>query len=182
MIGALSFTLTYFLFSFAVNKIVAVFSVLIGILVMTNLSLGKMMEKCKGFLAVKWKAIKEDKKERRKKTQQEEKKQQEAEEKDTKETPVAVGQDLDDEYSSEESMKPESSQPKTNDTNTQNVNQEQKTSETDEQVDEKPAINALTDSENDKYDLPSPSLLTNPVQQSQAKEKSQIQKPVKVLE
>ena len=182
MIGALSFTLTYFLFSFAGAKIVAVFSILIGILFMTNLSLGKMMEKCKVFLADKWKAIKEDQKERRKKTQQEKKKQQEAEEKDTKETPVAVGQDLDVQYSIEESMKPESSQPKTNDTNTQNVNQDQKTSETDEQVDEMPAINALTDSENDKYELPSPSLLTNPVQQSQAKEKSQIQKTVKVLE
>src|SRR5699024_6452640 len=47
MIGALSFTLTYFLFSFAGAKIVAVFSILIGILFMTNLSLGKMMEKCK---------------------------------------------------------------------------------------------------------------------------------------
>src|SRR5699024_11699569 len=84
-------------------------------------SLGKMMEKCKVFLADKWKAIKEDQKERRKKTQQEKKKQQEAEEKDTKETPVAVGQDLDVQYSIEESMKPESSQPKTNDTNTQKV-------------------------------------------------------------
>src|SRR5699024_1149040 len=39
MIGALSFTLTYFLFSFAGAKIVAVFSILIGILFMTNLSL-----------------------------------------------------------------------------------------------------------------------------------------------
>src|SRR5699024_461006 len=128
------------------------------------------------------KAIKDDQKERRKKNQQEKKKQQEAEEKDTKETPVAVGQDLDVQYSIEESMKPESSQPKTNDTNKHNVNQDQKTSETDEKVDEMPAINALTDSENDKYELPAPSLLTNPEQQSQAKEKSQIQKTVKVLE
>src|SRR5699024_8474629 len=174
MIGALSFTLTYFLFSFAGAKFVAVFSILICILFMTNLSLVKMMENCKVFL--------EDKKKRSKKNQQEKKKQQEAEEKDTKETPVAVGQDLDVQYSIEESMKPESSQPKTNDTNKQNVNQDQKTSETDEQVDEMPAINALTDSENDKYELPSPSLLTNPVQQSQAKEKSQIQKTVTVLE
>src|SRR5699024_10304849 len=145
MIGALSFTLTYFLFSFAGAKIVAVFSILIGILFMTNLSLGKMMEKCKVFLADTWKAIKEDQTERRKKTQQEKKKQQEAEEKDTKEAPVSVGQGLDVQYSIEESMKPESSQPKTNDTYTQNVNQEQKTSETYEQVDEMPAINALTD-------------------------------------
>src|SRR5699024_4535993 len=140
------------------------------------------MEKCKVFLADKWKAIKDDQKERRKKNQQEKKKQQEAEEKDTKETPVAVGQDLDVQYSIEERVKPESSQPQTNDTNTQNVNQEQKTSETEEQVEEMPATNALTESENDKYELPSPSLLTNPVQQSQAKEKSQIQKTVKVLE
>src|SRR5699024_9741871 len=177
MIGALSFTLTYFLFSFAGAKIVAVFSILIGILFMTNLSLVKIMEIYNVFLADQLKAIKD-----KKKNKKEKKKQQEAEEKDTKETPVAVGQDLDVQYSIEESMKPESSQPKTNDTNKQNVNQDQKTSETDEQVDEMPAINALTDSENDKYELPSPSLLTNPVQQSQAKEKSQIQKTVTVLE
>src|SRR5699024_2973703 len=127
-IGALSFTLTYFLFSFACVKIVAVFSILICILFITNLPLGKVMDNCKVFLSDKEKAIKDDKKERGKKNQQEKKKQQEAEEKDTKETPVAVGQDLDVQYSIEESMKPESSQPKTNDTNKQNVNQDQKTS------------------------------------------------------
>src|SRR5699024_9572512 len=126
--------------------------------------------------------VNQEQKEKKKKNKEKKKKQKEAEKKKTKETPVAVGQDLDVQYSNEESMKPESSQPKTNDTNTQNLKQEQKTSETDEQVDEMPAINALTDSENDKYELPSPSLLTNPVQQSQAKEKSQIQKTVKVLE
>src|SRR5699024_11371725 len=102
MIGALSFTLTYFLFSFAGAKIVAVFSVLIDILFMTNLSLVKMMEKCKGFLVEKWKEIKEDQKERRKKTKQEKKKQHKAEEKDTKETQIAVGQDLDVHYSIKE--------------------------------------------------------------------------------
>src|SRR5699024_12430046 len=112
----------------------------------------------------KTKTKKEEQKGKRKKSQQKKKKQQGGEEKDKKETPVAVGQDLDVQYSNEENMKPETSQPKTNDTNTQNVNQKQKTSETDEQVDEMPAINALTDSENDKYELPSPSLLTNPVQ------------------
>src|SRR5699024_11412634 len=60
--------------------------------------------------------------------------------------------------------------------------QNQKKNENKKKEDEMPAINAPTDSENDNYQLPTPTMLTNPVQQSKAKEKSQIQKTVKVLE
>ncbi|WP_176447007.1 hypothetical protein [Lentibacillus sp. CBA3610] len=59
MIGAILFTFCYYLFSSVGAKIVSVFSILIGIIFMTEFSLGQFFSKWSERLAEMGKSVKE---------------------------------------------------------------------------------------------------------------------------
>lgn len=170
-IGGILFTFTYYLFSFAGAKIVAVFSLLIGVLFMTNFSIGTMYLKLKTFMKASFEGLLEKREDRKiaEQPKQPKKKKQEVpilyEEEQKSEQ-----EDFDVQYTFEEPGGQLSMQ----------IEEE---IEKDEQEEETmPKINIAFSSDDADYELPSPSLLADPIKHTQQREKSQIQKTVRMLE
>lgn len=175
MVGAILFTITYYLFSFAGAKIVAVFSLMIGLLFITNLSLGNLYTAIKkGFQYVTKKV-------------QTQRQAQQKERKKAKQEQASAVSEVKEEPSPAPLAKPES----TEGLDVQysfNDDSGQLALKVDEQpaVDESPVdntpINEMELDQHDDYVLPSVHLLDEPIKQTQQREKSAIQKTVKTLE
>jgi len=177
ILGAILFAFCYFLFSSVGAKIVAVFSILIGIIFMTEFSLGEFFSKWGKRLISMMKSIKE----RMAASKNDSKSDEEVIYENHPETDhesaqndEPVIQDFTDVAYSFDTH--ESSQ---NDMDA--VMDKDDTSET--------AIKAgednpqpMTEAENHAYELPPPNLLAEPTQSSQQQEKSQIQATVRKLE
>ncbi|GEL75819.1 DNA translocase SpoIIIE [Tenuibacillus multivorans] len=178
MAGALLFASSYYLLSAAGAKVLAVFGVLIGFMLLTEQSISDLFKKVfKRLGAVFQKAS----------TNRKEKKQakQEAKEQDEKlETTYSIEND---------EIKPTESQPVIEDFQQYVENDGQQELETkqwteqlkqedNEQSSEEMEDLPLTEVENESYKLPSIQLLKNPVAHSQQHEKSQIQSTVNKLE
>ncbi|MBY7143611.1 cell division protein FtsK [Virgibacillus sp. NKC19-3] len=180
LVGGLLFTFSYYLFSSAGAQIVAAFSIIIGVIFMTELSLGdffsNLWKKIKSVLSNYWSRWKNARMEKNTRTEKNIRKEEEQfetvlpEKKDdvTYEEPLI--QDFTDAaYSSSEQ---ETNEPVMDE------------SKTEEDADEDEAITnmAMTESENHEYELPPPNLLAEPAHNSQQQEKSQIQATVRKLE
>ncbi|MFC4023094.1 DNA translocase FtsK [Oceanobacillus longus] len=176
MLGAVIFTFCYYLFSLAGSKIVAVFSMLIGIIFITELSVGdlfsKLFAKIKLMMtkqATKWKDARAEKKQHKDEKQilQEETVVQE----DVQQEEPFINDFTDIAYSTQE-------------TNTNMVKAEVNESTNEESVveDEVEQPMPMTATENYDYVLPSPELLAEPAHNSQQQEKSQIKATVRKLE
>src|SRR5699024_6585317 len=177
ILGAILFAFCYFLFSSGGAKILAVFSILIGIIFMTEFSLGEFFSKWGKRLISMMKSIKE----RMAASKNDSKSDEEVIYENHPETDhesaqndEPVIQDFTDVAYSFDTH--ESSQ---NDMDA--VMDKDDTSET--------AIKAgednpqpMTEAENHAYELPPPNLLAEPTQSSQQQEKSQIQATVRKLE
>ncbi|ALX50518.1 FtsK/SpoIIIE family DNA translocase [Lentibacillus amyloliquefaciens] len=177
MIGGLLFTFCYYLFSSVGAKIVSVFSILIGIIFMTEFSLGQFFSKSSKRFGNLFTSIKE----RLRSSRAGHLPNQEDNTRDAPDPQQETGgydepviQDFTDvAYSFS-----------THDTGTDETHSEANTdnpeaTETKEgQGDPLP----MTEAENHEYELPSPNLLTEPTQNSQQQEKSQIQATVRKLE
>ncbi|MBP2077713.1 FtsK/SpoIIIE family DNA translocase [Oceanobacillus polygoni] len=176
MIGAVIFTFCNFLFSLAGSKIVAVFSILIGLIFITDISIGDLFAKLFARIKkitenqfVKWKDVKAAKKQ-----QKEERKLQDDVVIDELQHDEPVINDFTDiAYA-------------TNETEKEPVHaaaplEEKAKQKEAEEVDDVPEM-AMTETENPEYILPSPNLLADPAHNSQQKEKSQIQATVRKLE
>jgi S-DNA-T family DNA segregation ATPase FtsK/SpoIIIE len=176
MIGGLLFTICYYLFSFAGAKIVAVFSVFIGLIFMTNLSLGNLVIKMKDKLKVRWQEKQQQRQEMKKM-----KKVKKQEEKITM-NPVpdltsSTNEELDVQYSFAEN---ETGQMMFQQDEEKEIMPKHEHEDTSDQ--EMPAIHEIKEKENEQYELPPAHILNEPILHTQQKEKSQIQKTVRVLE
>jgi len=174
MVGALLFAFCYYLFSLVGAKIVSIFSILIGLIFITQISLGDLFNKgmkqiiksVKNFVS-NWKMN------RKEKIRQ------------TEEVPIETHQTKQEEIPAEDG--------EDNDLPdvayaipTQNTNGRQTENNQKEDQPEKDEIDehliAMTEEENHEYELPSIDLLEEPKQNKQQYEKSQIQATVRKLE
>ncbi|SFD79419.1 DNA translocase FtsK [Lentibacillus persicus] len=178
MIGGLLFTFCYYLFSSVGAKIVSVFSILIGIIFMTEFSLGEFFSKSGKRLG---NMITSTKKRlsysRTSNSPDDEVKNAEVyvpQEEINHNEPVI--QDFTDVAYSFSTHDTENDNQNTEETN--NENPEAETETKGEQGNPLP----MTEAENHEYELPSPSLLAEPAQSSQHQEKSKIQATVRKLE
>ncbi|GAB3066972.1 DNA translocase FtsK [Virgibacillus ainsalahensis] len=178
MIGALMFTFSYYLFSSVGSQIFAAFSIIIGIIFMTDFSLGdffaKILDKIKALFKkyqTQWKNARMEKNNLESENQQQETVTVE-EQHPIHDEPLI--QDFTDLAYSEQ--KPEVNQSKTEE-NINEAEEEEEESETDH-ISNMP----MTEPENHEYILPSSDLLAEPAHNSQQHEKSQIQKTVRKLE
>ncbi|MGM8366472.1 DNA translocase FtsK [Virgibacillus sp. W0181] len=174
MIGGVLFAFTYYLFSSTGAKIVAVFSIIVGFIFMTELSLGeifsKLLNKMKQRvkkLQERWTSYKNNKKIDR---EVEEQLQTSSTESEVEEAPIEpVIQDFTDIAYSESAPIEAPSQA---------MDQEPQREELGEIMKNSP----MTEAENYEYELPAFKLLSEPAHASQQHEKSQIQSIVRKLE
>ncbi|MBM7552692.1 DNA translocase FtsK [Thalassobacillus pellis] len=186
MVGAVLFALTYFLFSAAGAKIVSVFGIIIGIIFLTEWSIGSWLEKVfgrmSGFAKKQWADRKSGKEEKQKETRsgkrkkKKEKEVEETEEEEAETNPPDVQepiiQDFTDIAYSTDMLE---QQPKASDA--------QETKEAESKDDDDLAQRLpMTEVENIDYQLPSMDLLAEPTHNSQSQERSQIQATVRKLE
>ncbi|MFD1018242.1 FtsK/SpoIIIE family DNA translocase [Thalassobacillus hwangdonensis] len=183
MIGALLFAWTYFLFSAAGAKILAVFGMIVGVLFLTEWSLGSWMGKVfgnlKAFAQQQWKQAKPKGKKPKKKPA--DKKEPEA----VAETEAERSYDIVEEGNPD----PGSQEPIIQDftDNAYAKKQEAKPDQPEENQagkDEDTLAQSLpmTEMENVDYQLPGMDLLNEPFKNSQSQERSQIQATVRKLE
>ncbi|CEI84246.1 FtsK/SpoIIIE family DNA translocase [Oceanobacillus oncorhynchi] len=191
MIGALLFTVSFFLFSIAGSRIVVFFCLLIGIIFMTNLSIGDFVKKvAAGFKATFAYFGERIQRSRANRAERREEEQKQKEIADTvvpnqEEAGNAVPEEQ--EYSAEELLinnftdvayqdqpEPEKNKGKTTPSKekTANIDTEEETHET----------MPMTATENHDYQLPSMELLASPAHNSQQQEKSHIQATVRKLD
>ena len=182
MIGSILFTFCHYLFSTAGAKIVAVFSIFVGILFLTNISIGNVYSKFREGIKVIYDKIAHQLKSIVK--QRAEKKNE------VKETEVQVGQAYEAEFSKEPIDEHTDEEIDVayalteSDTGQLMMEIEDEEEKLDEKVQSDTAHIHIevTDGENDHYELPSIDLLAEPIKHTQHREKSQIQKTVQVLE
>lgn len=169
MIGALLLTLTFYLFTGIGAKIIGYFMLVIGILIITELSLGDLFKKFyESFLLLitKTKTFYLKKKKQKKPKQIEQAQEKlDNQENTKKKTEPAVYYAYDEENSEQLTLPMED---------------EQEQEEQEEAIEIDTVIQA--ESENTDYKLPPMTLLNNPVTNNQQQEKSVIKNTVKVLE
>ena len=175
MIGGMLFAANHYLFSSAGAKIVAVFSLLIGFIFMTNLSIGNFYSKIKKRIAetlIKLKEKRKAKKEAAKSDDGETLSYEMAEEAAPESEELKKpAEEVDVQFSYDE------------ETNGQLMLQMEEEQQEPPQEEEEIEVSVIgVEEDNDSYELPSIDLLNEPVKHTQQKEKSQIQKTVQVLE
>lgn len=169
LVGAILFAITYYLFSFAGAKIVAIFSLIIGILFITNLSLGNMYNRMKQTVQ-KWYEVLQSKWEKSKTSRQNKETKADAETSVVPKSEIEASEELDVQYSFDE---------QTGQASLDIEDTENPPVEDIEEIEETYEMNVSDDNE---YVLPGIDLLDETVKHSQHREKSAIQKTVKVLE
>ena len=169
LVGAILFAITYYLFSFAGAKIVAIFSLIIGILFITNLSLGNMYNRMKQTVQ-KWYEVLQSKWEKSKTSRQNKETKADAETSVVPKSEIEASEELDVQYSFDE---------QTGQASLDIEDTENPPVEDIEEIEETYEMDVGDDNE---YVLPDIDLLDETVKHSQHREKSAIQKTVKVLE
>ena len=169
LVGAILFAITYYLFSFAGAKIVAIFSLIIGILFITNLSLGNMYNRMKQT-GQKLYEVLQSKWEKSKTSRQNKETKADAETSVVPKPEIEASEELDVQYSFDE---------QTGQASLDIEDTENPPVEDIEEIEETYEMDVGDDNE---YVLPGIDLLDETVKHSQHREKSAIQKTVKVLE
>ncbi|MFC2950055.1 DNA translocase FtsK [Virgibacillus sediminis] len=185
MIGALLYTFCFYLFSSAGSQIVAAFSIIIGFLFMTEISVGQIFanvwDKLRKHISAGWQSYKEKKEERKQAIQDDE---------GAEVTTMAVS-----EPSSDPAESGHTDEPFIQDFTDVAYSSSELNEEPDEQEDDKAEEDhteatedstmsnlPMTETENHEYELPPPNLLAEPSYNSQQQEKSMIQRTVRKLE
>lgn len=174
MIGALLFTVSYHLFSFAGSKIIAVFTIVIGLLFVTNIFIGRLLEKSKQKIKKNWQAYQKKRKQRNKRRAQQSATSANTHtlSSDDQDEPLETWPEADVtvQYSLDEA------------TGQLSIPVEE-TAESGQVVEETDSVIFPIETQaEDDYELPPLELLDEPVIHSQIKEKSQIKKTVRILE
>lgn len=171
MIGAILFTMTHFLFSFAGAKIVAVFSIIIGLLFATNFLLGSLFDKVKkGLVKVKgiakhWFTKLKDKFKN-----------------DEDEMPMAVGDHSTVIEDSVEQIEPELDVQYAHDQTSGQVIFPFEEDDEHEEFDEETTDIVIESANDNDYELPSIELLSEPKVQTQRRDRAKIKHTVQILE
>ncbi|GGP12476.1 DNA translocase FtsK [Oceanobacillus neutriphilus] len=187
MVGALLFTVSYFLFSIAGSRIVVFFCLLIGIIFLTNLSIGEFVKKVGAgfkstftYLAERLERSREKRAERKEEQKEikdsvsmkrKEKNKQVAEENEDNSEELLINDFTDIAYQEQPQTEAETAK-------TENSKQQENTGSEEELPETMP----MTATENHDYKLPSMDLLANPAHNSQQQEKSHIQATVRKLD
>lgn len=181
MFGGVLFAANFYLFSAAGAKIVAVFSILIGIIFMTNLSIGNFYIKLRERISVRWKDFNEARKKKRAAKQVSDEATGTYEPSPEPEEEVHITKDL---KKPTEDVDVQFSYDETNDGQLMmQMEEPSKSAEETEELEEiDVTVGDIGKEHNDHYVLPSIELLAEPVKHSQQREKSQIQKTVHILE
>ncbi|MFD1066281.1 FtsK/SpoIIIE family DNA translocase [Oceanobacillus locisalsi] len=198
MIGALLFTVSFFLFSIAGSRIVVFFCLLIGIIFMTNLSIGDFMKKVAAGCQTAFAYLRE--RIERSKDKRAERKEETKNQKDTAD-PIMNSQEKTEnavpeehEYNAEELLinnftdvanqeqKQEKEQPAAAEPNKGKAENTKETAANTNNEEELHEGMPMTATENHDYQLPSMDLLANPAHHSQQQEKSHIQATVRKLD
>ncbi|WP_152656344.1 DNA translocase FtsK [Oceanobacillus sp. CFH 90083] len=191
MIGALLFTVSYFLFSIAGSRIVVFFCLLIGIVFMTNLSVGDFVKKVAAGFQSTFTYLGErlersrEKRAERKEEEQRQKELADAVIKNEKEPSQTVMEEQ--EYNTEELLindftdiaYREQPEAETNKGKTRHPKEKEAKTDNEEEPHE---VMPMTATENHDYQLPSVDLLASPSHNSQQQEKSHIQATVRKLD
>ncbi len=192
MFGALLFTISYFLFSIAGSRIVVFFCFLIGIIFMTNLSIGDFIKKLTAGIKATF-AYLGERIERSKENRAERKEEENKNQKDVPDTVTKSRAEADNaapeeqEYSAEELLINDftdvayQEQPGTEANKGKTENTKEKTANIDHEEEAHEGM-PMTATENHDYQLPSMELLANPAHHSQQQEKSHIQATVRKLD
>ncbi|ASN05680.1 FtsK/SpoIIIE family DNA translocase [Virgibacillus necropolis] len=173
MIGAIMFSFCYYLFSSIGAKIVAIFSMVIGVIFLTEFSLGdftgKIWLKVKALLGNSKAKVKENRKTKKKADERLEVKNDEPQQQEVIHDEPVIQDFTDVAYSFD--------QKKQTEVKPIEVTEKEKETETD-------FTNSMpmTEPENYEYELPSLKLLAEPTHNSQQHEKSHIQATVRKLE
>lgn len=171
MVGAILFAFCYYLFSSVGAKIVAIFSVLIGLIFLTEFSVGDLLTK---LLKRSKDSVKKAKgKQKSKKTVKERNKHEEEDiividSEPNLETKVEEYPDVTYAFDTQPDQEPAVSVRGKEDSH--------------KEVDDLGDVMTMAETENPEYILPSPSLLAEPASNSQIQDKSQIQTVVRKLE
>lgn len=178
MVGGILFTFSYYLFSSIGAKIIAVFSILIGLIFMTEISISDIYVTLKKQTGKIWTKLKEFISQKREKENQASEVAPEAV--TTKEIEeVVVEEELPDiAYSFD--MQTEEKENKA-----ESLHETGQKEENIAEAEEMDNITITTHSsidQNEDYELPSPDLLADPIYSSQKHEKSQIKATVRTLE
>ncbi|MDQ0350681.1 S-DNA-T family DNA segregation ATPase FtsK/SpoIIIE [Alkalibacillus filiformis] len=176
MTGALLFFLSFYLLSSAGAKVLALFALIIGIMLLSEKSLTDVINQVYTYFKTKfdhWKAQREKSKEEKQKEPKE------------KPEPDTVTVEIEDHATPQEEPVIEGFETYGNEPDLTEIETKEWTetveNESEQQFDEHEQL-PLTEVENEDYKLPSLNLLANPVTHSQQQEKSQIQSTVKKLE
>lgn len=187
MVGALLFTVSYYLFSIAGSRIVVFFCLLVGIVFLTNLSIGEFTKKIAASVKSTFAYLGERiERSREKRAERKEEKQ------DTTYAASSNNEDVDkltpeDQVENSEELLinnfteiayQEQPQEKIKTQETANRKEQVNTADEEEQHEPMP----MTATENHDYVLPSIDLLANPAHNSQQQEKSHIQATVRKLD
>ena len=179
MIGAILFACSYYLFSAAGAKIVAVFSMMIGLVFLTDLSFGELVSKGYARIKVIYKNWHE-KRAARKEEQAQQKDIVEPEPLQLEDSPADDGPEIQDfvdvaySFDGQASEKPTKQQEKTEVETVESSTESDMTALDDSMT--------VTETENPAYELPSLDLLEPPTHNAQQQEKSLIQATVRKLE
>ncbi|WP_156289118.1 FtsK/SpoIIIE family DNA translocase [Oceanobacillus salinisoli] len=178
MIGGILFTFTNYLFSLPGAKIVAVFSIIIGILFITEVSLGdifaKMLERIKSVFE-RMKEVWEKAKIKKAEMNDQRITEEEIIEEHVADEEPLINDFTDVTYSAQD-LQEEQPKPEVENTVVED------TAEDEKESDEIEYPIPMTEPENYEYILPSPDLLAEPAHNAQQHEKSQIQATVRKLE
>ncbi|MEN1969926.1 DNA translocase FtsK [Lentibacillus sp. N15] len=184
MVGAILLAVCYFLFSATGAKIVAIFSILVGIIFLTDFSLGDFFAKVSKRIASRWKQLKDRWKQRQEQKQAAKNEKQLLDDmelddsKENQQNDVPVIQDFTDVQYVFDTVRA-----------TEEGDNPSKQSSGQATVPDSSAVDdinlsamPMTEVENYEYILPSSELLAEPAHNSQQHEKSQIQATVRKLE
>ncbi|WP_067730047.1 FtsK/SpoIIIE family DNA translocase [Oceanobacillus damuensis] len=177
MLGAIIFTFCYYMFSLAGSKIVAVFSMLIGLIFITEISVGdffsKIFAKTKSLAdnqVKKWKDARADKKQQ-KEMEKEVHIEDDAPAEELVQNEEPFINDFTEVAYAASKLEPEARE-----------ETKEEVKDIPDKVDDIDQPMPMTATENYDYVLPSHDLLAEPAHNSQAQEKSQIQATVRKLE
>ncbi|MCD5322743.1 MULTISPECIES: DNA translocase FtsK [Pontibacillus] len=189
LIGGSLFAFTYYLFAPTGAKIVSVFAMIVGVLFLTEISLGDLLksalDKGKSFMNNQWTSVKDQRE------QYKEKRQKDKQDEEKEEAPIEYGNEGKQTSSQPPEQEESTSSPIIQDFTDNAYKQEEpqekkpaKESPQDIKSEEEGLAESLplTEVENVDYQLPSLNLLAEPTKNTQQQERSKIQATVKKLE
>ncbi|SER07983.1 DNA translocase FtsK [Gracilibacillus ureilyticus] len=185
--GSILFAVSFFLFSNIGSKIVAFFLIIVGIILFINLSIGdlliKLSKKTRSYFSGKWENWSENKNSRKQKKQESEEIVEEVDDKEIYPSiAYATNPNLDNDPIEEVSFVMDQDKEQEKDQEAEDTKREPENGDSPEEVSVTDKPLAVSNFENEDYQLPPIQILEAPKHQGKQQEKSYIQRVVRKLE